>query len=84
MRRGPDPMTKKSLVVASPMSDQLRRSSTINTEIIIPRSTVTVNDWHAEESQSPDRVRFLNQERPSTYGLVDQVPVVSRSTFDTC
>jgi hypothetical protein len=60
------------------------KSPLTNLDIGMSRLTDELNERQSEGMQGPGRLRSLNQERPSTYGLVDQVSDISHFISNIC
>ncbi|OAL31205.1 hypothetical protein AYO22_01238 [Fonsecaea multimorphosa] len=61
------------IVPADTVSRETRENAASLNENCDQESTSAQAEWPPDELQSPERMPSLNQDRPSTYGLVDQL-----------
>ncbi|OQV03457.1 Fungal Zn2-Cys6 binuclear cluster domain-containing protein [Cladophialophora immunda] len=65
--------SSEQIVPADTVPRQTGETPARDDENCDPESTSALTEWPPDESRSPERMPSLNQDRPSTYGLVDQL-----------
>lgn len=78
---GPRTPTKKPTFRQSPASIRTIQFAPTRNETEMSAPAEELDEWQPHGLKSPERNPSLNQERPSSYGLVDQVGGMFRLRF---